>query len=85
MSNTARKARKRAGIKFDYEAKRKVGTPLLERAWFNGLVPGPARTRLDGAFQPRSLKKRVAALGARPAELAEYGEALRHDYMAAFS
>lgn len=81
MSNAGRRARKRAGEKFDYASKVKVGTPLTERAWFAGLVPGTPRTRFEGAARRRSWSKRVRALEARglplPQEMKdEYDEAL---------
>jgi hypothetical protein len=60
MSTTARKARKRAGIKFEKAAK--VGTPILERAFFTQLVFGPAATKHASRRQPRSAKKIAAAL-----------------------
>lgn len=66
MSTTARKARKRAGIKFTKAPK--VGTPLVERAWFAGFVPGAVSTRFDGSWRGRSEKKRLAALGVRGLE-----------------
>ncbi|TFC59463.1 MULTISPECIES: hypothetical protein [unclassified Cryobacterium] len=56
MSNTARKARKRAGIKFEKAAK--VGTPVMERAWF-ALANFDAKTF---EFRPRSAKKIKRAL-----------------------
>jgi hypothetical protein len=58
--NTERKARKRAGIKF-YKAP-KVGTPLIERASFTGLVPGAVGTRSEGRPVPRSWAQRMALL-----------------------
>lgn len=75
MSNAARRARKRAGIKFEKDAK--VGTPLTERAWFVGLVPGAARTRFEGAARNRSWGKRVRALEARGLPLTS---AMRDEY-----
>lgn len=60
MSNTERKARKRAGVKF--ERVPKVGTPLVERAWFNTSSNwDPARR----AWVPASASKRQRALEAR--------------------
>ncbi|MDY7542650.1 MULTISPECIES: hypothetical protein [unclassified Cryobacterium] len=60
MSTAARKARKRAGIKFEKAAK--VGTPFKERAWY-------ALPILDiksaGGWRNRSAKKLQAALDAR--------------------
>lgn len=55
MANAGRKARKRAGIKF--ERTPKVGTPLIERAWFESLLFDPK----NGWRQP-SAKKRIRAL-----------------------
>ncbi len=55
MSNTARKARKRAGIKFSKPAK--VGTPLEERAYFWAPVMGAPSTKFAGSQMPRSKKK----------------------------
>lgn len=52
MSNAARKARKRAGTPF--VKAQKVGTPLLERAWFTSLVAGAHGTRHVGKVVPRS-------------------------------
>lgn len=69
MSTAARKARKRAGIKF--EKTQKVGTPFQERAWFRALVLGPTGTRHAGQMQRRSKKKRDRALRARGIEVAE--------------
>ena len=63
MSTAARKARKRAGIKF--ERTPKVGTPLLERFWFTQLVYGPAGTKHERRLQPRSAKKIQRAVDAR--------------------
>lgn len=65
MSTAARKARKRAGIKF--ERKPKVGTPLLERAEFAGMVFGPVKGRARWHF--RSAKKVAAAAAARGIEV----------------
>ena len=58
MGNAERKARKRAGLKF--ERTPKTGTPLIERAWFESLLFDPKR----GWRQP-STKKRIRALKAR--------------------
>ena len=55
MSNTARKARKRAGIKF--ERKQKTPTPVMERNYITQPVPGPAGTLKEGRPQMRSSKK----------------------------
>lgn len=55
MANTDRKARKRAGVKF--ERAPKTGTPLIERAWFESLIFDPK----SGWRQP-SIKKRIRAL-----------------------
>ena len=62
MSNAARKARKRAGIKFEKPAK--VGTPLESRKWFAGLVWGSPGTSYDGRLRPRSELKRYRAMDA---------------------
>lgn len=62
MSTAARKARKRAGIKFVHRTK--IGTPVTERAWFNALIPDTRRGRL-GKMRLRSAKKRAAALVGR--------------------
>jgi hypothetical protein len=63
MSTAARKARKRASVKFVRTPK--VGTPLTERAWFQAVVPGAFGTRHSAEFRSRSNKKRAAALKAR--------------------
>lgn len=63
MSTTSRKARRRAGIKF--ERTPKTGTPLTERAWFTELVPGPKGTINEGKMVPRSVRKRAKAFAAR--------------------
>lgn len=55
MSTQERKARKRAGLKFEREPK--TGTPLIERAWFESLLFTPKK----GWRQP-STKKRIRAL-----------------------
>jgi len=57
MSNTARKARKRAGIRFTKEAK--IATPFLERSWFHELVTGFNGRKPANTPRPRSLKKRL--------------------------
>jgi hypothetical protein len=62
MANAARKARKRAGIKF--EKAPKVGTPIWERFSFYGAVPGAPSTKFAGTHQPRSRKKQVKLLEA---------------------
>lgn len=67
MSTTARKARKRAGEKFTRTPK--IGTPLLDRAWFAGLVWGPKGTKNESLLGPRSAKKIKAALAARGFEI----------------
>lgn len=60
MSTTERKARKRAGVKF--ERIPKVGTPLTERASFNvSHVWDPVL----GRMRPASVSKRQRALEAR--------------------
>lgn len=56
MSTAARKARKRAGIKFSKPAK--VGTPITERVAYYGLVPGAPGTKFAGSTRGRSEKKR---------------------------
>lgn len=63
MSTAARKARKRAGIKF--EKAPKVGTPIQERAWFSALVWGAPGTRFEAKQRRRSAAKRQRALEAR--------------------
>ena len=63
MSTTARKARKRAGIKFTKAAK--VGTPFLERSWVKALVMHPISGRYPLGQGPRSAKKIKRALKAR--------------------
>ena len=55
MSTAARKARKRAGIKF--EKAQKVGTPPHERSYVTQPVPGPAGTKFQNYTQPRSQSK----------------------------
>lgn len=60
MSTAARKARKREGIPF--VKAQKVGTPFVERAWFNGLVTGFNGRHLASAPRPRSEAKRLRAL-----------------------
>jgi len=69
VSTAARKARKRAGIKFEHTAK--VGTPLQDRAWFNELVLGVKGTRYAGSPVPRSWNKKLRALQARDLTPAE--------------
>lgn len=66
MSTTARKARKRAGVKF--ERTPKTPTPLMERSWFAALVRGPVGTRHADRVQPRSAAKIKRALKARGIE-----------------
>jgi hypothetical protein len=66
MSTAARKARKRAGIKFVRTPK--VATPLLERSWFTQMFPGLPGTRSQGQMVPRSAKKIRRALSARGIE-----------------
>lgn len=63
MSTAARKARKRAGIKFVHPTK--TPTPLLERAWFAALHPGPPHTKLSTRLMPRSPAKVTKALADR--------------------
>lgn len=55
VGNAERKARKRAGLKFERNSK--TGTPLIERAWFESLLFDPKR----GRRRP-STKKRIRAL-----------------------
>lgn len=55
MSTTARKARKRAGIKF--VKPQKVATPPEQRSFVTAPVPGAASTKWDGSAQPRSAAK----------------------------
>lgn len=70
MGTAGRKARKRAqlaaGTSFQHPVK--VGTPLTVRAWFVGLVQGPAGTRHEHEMRPRSVKVRGRALLARAIE-----------------
>jgi hypothetical protein len=68
MSTTARKARKRAGMKFEKAAK--VGTPVMERSFFALPVNGPAATKHENRRQPRSPKKIAAALAGRTLDAA---------------
>lgn len=63
MSTAARKARKRAGIKFTKTPK--VGTPFLERSWVTALVMHPVSKRYPLGMAPRSAKKIARALKAR--------------------
>lgn len=60
MSTAARKARKRAGIKF--EKAQKVATPPEQRSYVTAPVPGPAGTKFESYQQKRSLKKRTRFL-----------------------
>lgn len=56
MGTAARKARKRAGVKFERQPK--TGTPLAERSWFAGaMIFDPKKGR-----RAPSLKKRIRAL-----------------------
>lgn len=68
MSTRARKDRKKAGIPFS--RKPKVGTPLQERAYFNGDVMVPVRLMRTAKdiLHPRSLKKRNRWLADRGLE-----------------
>lgn len=63
MATAARKARKRAGIKF--EKAPKEGTPFNLRQSYSGPVPGAPGTKYEGTFQPRSAKKRKKIRDAR--------------------
>lgn len=67
MGTAGRKARKReqrvSGATFQHPVK--AGTPLVERAWFNALVWGPAGTRHAFKQAPRSTRSRSRALLAR--------------------
>jgi hypothetical protein len=56
MGTAARKARKRAGVKF--ERKSKTGTPLGERSWFAGAMIFDPKN----GWRPPSIKKRIRAL-----------------------
>ncbi|AWN03387.1 hypothetical protein PBI_COUNT_65 [Microbacterium phage Count] len=56
MATAARKARKRAGIKF--EKKAKTPTPPHERSYVTQPVQGPGGTKFENYTQPRSEKKR---------------------------
>lgn len=75
MATAARKARKRAGIKFEKATPEhaKVGTPIHERAWFNAEFPGARGTRHFGTYMRRSATKRGNALLARGLDPADYG------------
>ncbi|WP_100813921.1 hypothetical protein [Microbacterium lacus] len=52
MSTTARKARKRAKVKFVRTPK--TPTPVLERSFFALPVPGAPGTKHEGQLRPRS-------------------------------
>ena len=67
MSTAARKARKRAGIKFSKLPK--VGTPFQERSWFNQLVTGFNGRQPAQVPRPRSAQKRLRALRDRGFEV----------------
>jgi hypothetical protein len=60
----ARKAAQRAG-EVSYTHPVKVGTPLVERAWFTALVWGAPGTRFATKQVRRSAKARSRALLAR--------------------
>lgn len=55
MSTAARKARKRAGIKF--EKAPKVATPPQQRSYVLFPVPGADSTKFGGSWRTRSSKK----------------------------
>jgi len=55
MATAARKARKRAGIKF--EKAEKVPTPVMQRSYVREAVQGAPTTRYAGSFRSRSEKK----------------------------
>lgn len=55
MANAARKARKRAGIKF--EKAPKVGTPAPFRSYVRNSVPGAPGTKYEGTYRRRSPEK----------------------------
>lgn len=55
MATAARKARKRAGIKF--EKAPKVPTPVMQRSFITEPVFGPYSTKNAGRRQARSQKK----------------------------
>ncbi|QCG77540.1 hypothetical protein SEA_DIZZYRUDY_43 [Microbacterium phage DizzyRudy] len=55
MATAARKARKRAGIKF--EKAPKVPTPVMQRSYISEPVQGPYGTKNAGRRQMRSEKK----------------------------
>lgn len=55
MATAERKARKRAGIKFEHEPK--IPTPVMQRSYVRGLVPGAESTKNQGKLGPRSQKK----------------------------
>lgn len=67
MSNTNRKARKTAGVKFIRTPK--VGTPVQDRAEFNTRVLGNQGTKHAGMPVPRSGKKLARAVAARTPEV----------------
>lgn len=64
MGNAARKARKRAGVRFEKAAK--VGTPRESRSWFTAEFWGLKGTRHAHELLPRSAKKRARALTVGP-------------------
>jgi pimeloyl-CoA synthetase len=59
MGHSARKARKKAGVKFERQPK--AGTPLADRSFFAGaMIFDPKK-----GWRAPSLKKRIRALKAR--------------------
>lgn len=60
MANAARKARKRAGIRFSKAPK--VGTPIWERAAYWAPVQGAPSTKHQGTMVSRSRKKQAKML-----------------------
>jgi hypothetical protein len=56
MGHAARKARKKAGLKFESKPA-KVATPPEERSYVTGSVPGPGGTKFESYSKPRSEKK----------------------------
>ena len=56
MSNTARKARKKAGLPAPIKPT-KVPTPPAERSFVTAPVPGPGGTKFASYMKPRSTSK----------------------------
>lgn len=76
MSTHARKNRKRSGIPFTRTPK--TPTPLHETAYFAALVPGPAGTRYEGQYGPRSARKIARILLDRGFEIVD-GDIVRRE------